>query len=76
MSGLTKISFGVQVALEFMRRDKSMSSRKALPLAGQTVLAFLADERIEFGDRRYDWTPAAAVQIATEYETRHWDNAS
>jgi len=73
-----RIQFGVWAARTLILADSSRTLRaeKALPMAGQIVLEFLADCHIEYGDHRYSWTRADAETIAHEYGIDHWEKAA
>lgn len=74
VSGALKpAQFVWQMAFHMMRTDPSMAPLVARDRATAALLAFLADERIKFGNRSYVWDQAAAEAIARELETDHWE---
>jgi hypothetical protein len=67
------VRFVLAMASKFLSVDRSMTAEHARSLAVETYHAYLADEKIKFGDPRYDWSPAAAREVADEYECRYWE---
>lgn len=56
-----------------LRQDASLSSKASFAIAANTYHAFLADEKIEFGDPRFDWSKAGAETLIYEYEIANWE---
>ncbi|KQM88616.1 hypothetical protein ASE67_02430 [Sphingomonas sp. Leaf23] len=56
-----------------LREDPSMGSEKAFKMAAATYRLFLADEKTEFGDPRFDWSKAGAETLIEEYEIGEWE---
>jgi hypothetical protein len=63
---MTRTQFTIQVAVE-VAHMKAASAEVALPVAATIMSEFLEQERIEFGDPKYDWTEAGAKTLAKEY---------
>lgn len=62
---------GIQA--EMLRVDPTMRPADAFYRARNIYHELLADEKIEFGDPHYDWSDAAARDIAHLYEIDHWE---
>lgn len=54
--------------------DRSLSAKRSFQIAKQAYREFLKDEKIEFGDPRYDWTRHGARELIHAYEIDHWES--
>lgn len=70
---LNTAQFVWQMAFEFMRTDKAMRADAARDMAVYTLRDFLKDEGIRFGHRDYAWGQDAAIILARECQTDHWE---
>lgn len=68
-----KIAFLLAMNAHFRRVCPTMTFRKAQNCAIETLREYLAEEKIKFGDPRYSWTADAAVTVARDYQTDHWE---
>lgn len=60
---LTRTQFIVQMILALARRYPTLTTAKAMDLAAVSYREFMASEKIEYGDPRYDWTAAGAADL-------------
>lgn len=60
--------------MEMLRIDPTMDVRQAWEVSRMALADFLHNERIKFGDERYDWTPDGAVTLVHEMEIDHWES--
>lgn len=60
--------------MEMLRVDPSMDMRAAWEASRVALVDFLSDEKIKFGDARYDWTPDAAVDLVHAMEIDYWES--
>lgn len=47
--------------------EKGVSPKRAWNMAAKTLIEWLADEKIQFGDNRYSWNGTAGREIIAEY---------
>lgn len=71
-----KIQFVKAMQMQMLGCDPKMGVREAWDVAVEALRNFLADEEIEFGDPRYDWSRDGAVTLIHEYEIHHWETAA
>lgn len=69
------IRFVKAMQMEMIRIDPKMDMRAAWDVARGTLKDFIHDEKIEFGDWRYDWSSAGAISLIHTMEIDHWETA-
>ena len=70
-----RFRFCKAMQMEMLRCDPKMNPRDAWNTAVAALCNFLADEKIGFGDPRFDWSRYGADTLIHEYEIRHWERA-
>lgn len=63
-----------QMQARYQRRCPNLPDRRAFEIARDTLNSFLADDKIEFGDPRYDWSRSGADTLADE-DLTYWEAA-
>lgn len=58
-----------------MEVDKTLTGKRAWQIAAAAYREYLKDEKIAFGDPRYDWSRSGARDVIQAYEIDHWDAA-
>jgi hypothetical protein len=72
---MTEVQFLVAMAQRFAQAGvKTPAECRAL--ARNSLAAFLADEKIEFGDPEYGWDRGCAHIVAEEMEIEHWERTA
>lgn len=67
------ILFLKQIQWELMKVDSNLSPESAFSIAKVVLSEFLKDEKISFGDSKFDWDEEAAIALAWAYEIEYWD---
>jgi hypothetical protein len=65
---LTRTQFIVQMILCYGNMYPDVETKRLMQMAADTFRDFLADEKIDFGDPRYDWSDSGAQDIVHGYE--------
>jgi len=65
--------FVKHIQAAFQKADPTFTDRDAFYRARDTCHEYLRDEKIEFGDTRYDWSIDGAREVAQSYEMDHWE---
>lgn len=71
-----RFQFVKTMQLQMLGCDPQMDPRKAWNIAVDNLNIFLADEGIQFGDPRYDWSRDAAVTLIHKQEMHYWESAA
>lgn len=58
---------------ELHRADASLEHGVTWETVKRVLRDWLRDEKIAFGDKRYDWTREGAKELIREYEISHWE---
>lgn len=70
----SKSEFVLEIATElYTVAQASMLWSDALSQGLEICNDFLNGEKIEFGDKGYDWSPSGAKELAWEYSIHYWD---
>ena len=56
--------------------DPTLPDKRTFEMAMGVWREFVRDEKVKFGDPRYDWTSAGARDLAQAYEIDHWERAA
>ena len=67
------LQFIKAMQLEMLRVDPKLDVRMAWNAARDALATFLEDEKVEFGDDRYDWSASAAIDLIHDIEIYHWE---
>lgn len=67
------VLFLKQIQWELMKVDPNLSPESAFSTAKVVLSEFLKDEKISFGDSKFDWDEEAAIELAWAYEIEYWD---
>jgi hypothetical protein len=65
---LTKTQFIVQMVAAYARLYPEIETESAMSKAAVTFSEFIRDEKIFFGDKRYDWSSHGAYDLVYAYE--------
>lgn len=57
-----------------MQVDKTLDGKRAWELALNAYREHLKDEKIQYGDDRYDWSKDGAYELIQAYEIDHWES--
>lgn len=70
-----RIKFVKAMQMQMLGCDPKMDPREAWNAAVEALKLFCEEEGCKFGDPRFDWTRAGAVDLIHEYEIHHWESA-
>lgn len=73
--GLTRFGFVMKIAVELIEKSSpQIPFQRAKDMAWEVYDQFRRDnEMVKFGHPEWDWSGAAARELAHEYEIRHWE---
>lgn len=54
----------------------SLDDKASFDMARRVYFQHLRDEKIEYGDPRFDWSADGARDLALAYEIDHWEQSS
>lgn len=53
--------------------EAGMKPKAAWELGRKVLIEYVRDEKVEFGDPRYDWGPQGGREVIQDCEIDHWD---